>query len=154
MNVLPHFPWKWFQLRHSNICKKLKNTLFKRLQHSFLSSRLLQNHFLRRFLCPNFDLNRFEHVASLSQKMVSIRKKLAKNWKMLFSNVQNFRVLPGCFETTSWNAYHDHLWIKRLLNALPSFHSKRFQLLGLRMCEKLKISFFKGSVVHLLLTSR
>ena len=73
---------------------------------------------------------------------------------MLFSNAQNIRVLSGCFETIFWNAYHDQLWIQRLLNTLPCFHSKRFQLLGLKLCKKLKISFFKSSVVHLLLTSR
>ena len=41
---------KRFQLRHSKICKKLKNALFKRSEYSFLSSRWFQNHFLRRFL--------------------------------------------------------------------------------------------------------
>ena len=59
MNALLHFPRKWFQLRHSKIPKKMKNAFFKRLQHLFLSSRLLQNHSLRSFLWSNFDLNSF-----------------------------------------------------------------------------------------------
>ena len=57
MNALPHFPRKLFQLRQSEICKKLKNAIFKRTQYWLLSSRKLQNHFLRKFLRPNFDLN-------------------------------------------------------------------------------------------------
>ena len=55
--------------------------------------------------------------------------KFAKILKMSFSKAQNIRVLPGCFETIFWNAYHDQLWIQMLLNALPCFHSKQFQLL-------------------------
>ena len=70
MNTLPHFPRKWFQLSQSKICKKLKNAIFKHPQYWFLSSRKPQNHFLRRFLWPNFDLNSFWCFASLSQKMV------------------------------------------------------------------------------------
>ena len=71
MIALPHFYRKWFQLRHSKICKKLKNTLFKRSQHSLLNLRLLQNYFLGMLLCPNFELNSFYRFASLCQKMVS-----------------------------------------------------------------------------------
>ena len=59
MNVLPHFARKWFQLCHTKTWKRLKNALFKCSEHSFLSSRLLQNHFLRRFLGWNLHLNSF-----------------------------------------------------------------------------------------------
>ena len=69
MNALPHFSKKWFQLRQSEICKKLKNTIFKRTHYWLLSSRKLQNYFLIRLLWPNFDLNSFECFASLSQKI-------------------------------------------------------------------------------------
>ena len=71
MNTLSDFPRKWFQLRQSKIWKKLKNAIFKRPQYWFLSSRKLRNHFLRRFLWPNFDLNNFKCFALLFQKMVS-----------------------------------------------------------------------------------
>ena len=71
MNALSHFPRKPFQVRHSNICKKLKNYIFKWSEDSFLSSRLLQNHLLRSFFWPNFDLNRFERFVSLSRRTVS-----------------------------------------------------------------------------------
>ena len=70
-----------------------------------------------------------------------VTQKFAKIWKMPFSKAQNVRALPGCFETIFWNAYHDQLWIQRLLNAFPCFHSKRFQLRDSKMCEKLKIAF-------------
>ena len=66
MIALPHFYRKWFQLRHSKICKNLKNALFKRSQHSLMNLRLLQNYFLRMLLCPNFDLNSFYHFARKS----------------------------------------------------------------------------------------
>ena len=51
--------------------QKKKNALFKRSQHSFLSSRFLQNYFLRSSLWTDFDLSSFERLSSLSQKMVS-----------------------------------------------------------------------------------
>ena len=38
----------------------------------FLRSQYFQNHFLRNVLSLNFDLNSFEHFASLFQKMASI----------------------------------------------------------------------------------
>ena len=84
---MPHFPRKRFQLRHSKIYKKLENAFFKCSEHSFLSSKKLQNHFLRSFLWPNFDLITFEHFASLSQKMVSIL------------SLKNFRETEWSFET-------------------------------------------------------
>ena len=91
-NALPHFPWKWFQLRHSKISKKLINAFFIRSLHSFLSSRLLQNHFLRRFLWPNFDLNSFESFVSLYQKTVStlLLKNLQKIKKWHFQMFATF----------------------------------------------------------------
>ena len=66
-----------------------------------------------------------------------VTQKFAKILKMFFSKAQNIRVLPGLFEIIFWNAYHDQLWIERLLNVLPCFHSKRFQLHGSKMCKKL-----------------
>ena len=81
-----------------------------------------------------------------------LHSKCTESWKMPFSNGQNIRVLPFCFETIFWNAYHQQLWIQRLLNALSCFYSKRVQLHGSKMCKKLKIGFFKSSVLHLLLT--
>ena len=89
---MPHFPRKRSQLRHSKTCKKLKNSLFKRSQHSFLSSSLLQNHFLRRFLWPNFDLNSFERFALLFLKMVSTLplKTLQKTEKWSFQTLRTF----------------------------------------------------------------
>ena len=82
---------KWFQFRHSKICEKLKNVFFKRSEHSFLSSRSLQNHFLRNFLWPNFDLNSFEHFVWLFQEMVSTSSiknlKKTKKWNFQTSTI-------------------------------------------------------------------
>ena len=71
MNTFPYFPRKWFQLCQSKMCKKVKSIYFKPTQYLFLSSRKLQNPFPASFRWPNFDLITFEHIASLSQKLVS-----------------------------------------------------------------------------------
>ena len=83
--------------------------------------------------CFTFPENGFDFVT----------QKFTKNWKMLFSNPQNIRVLPGSFETIFWNAYYDQLWIQRLLNALPYFHKKRFWLFEVKMLKKLKFLIFQ-----------
>ena len=156
MNALSHFPRKWFQLCHSKSCKKTEKWPFQMLRTFVFELKEASKPFSKKFpmtkfwfknismLCFTFTQNSFNFVA----------QKLAKHWKMSFTNTQNIQVLPGCFKTIFWNAYHDQLWIQRLLNALPCIHSKRFQFHGSKMCKKLKFSLFKGSVVHLLLTSR
>ena len=110
-NALLHFLRKnGFNFVTQKFAEKLKNALFKRWQHSLLSSRLLQNDFLKRFLWwnfdlnrrsfllpnfdlnrrsflrPNFDLNSFDRFASLSQKTVSTSslKNLQKTEKCPF----------------------------------------------------------------------
>ena len=92
MNALLYFPRKQFQLRHSKICKNLKNALDKRTKHWLLSFRRLQNHFLRSFLWPNFDLNCFERFAWLFQKMVSTLplKNLQKTEECPFQMLRTF----------------------------------------------------------------
>ena len=90
--ILPHFLRKWFHLPHSKTCKRLKNALLKRSQHLFFSSRLLQIHFLRRFLYLNFDLNSFEWFASHSQKTASTMtlKCLEKTEKCFVQMLRTF----------------------------------------------------------------
>ena len=83
--------------------------------------------------CFTFPENGFDFVT----------QKFTKNWKMLFSNPQNIKVLPGSLETIFWNAYYDQLWIQRLLNALPYFHKKRFRLFEVKMLKKLKFLIFQ-----------
>ena len=87
---MPLFSRKRFQLRHSKTCIKLKNALFKCWEHSFLSSRKIQNHFVRSFLWPNFNLNSFERFGSLSQKIVSTSslKNLQKTAKCTFQKLR------------------------------------------------------------------
>ena len=88
---MPYLSGKWFYNPHSKICKKLKTALLKRSEHSELSSRQLQNHFIRSFLWPNFDLSTFEHFALLSRKMVSTSslKNLQKHWNS-FETLRTF----------------------------------------------------------------
>ena len=127
MNALPHFPRKWFQLSYSKICKNLKNALFKRLQNSFMSSRLLQNHFLWSFSWPNFDLNSFERFASLSQKTVSTSplKNLKKTEKCPFQTLKTFdfelivasKRFPEKVPPTK--AWFKNYWTLFLISTLP-----------------------------------
>ena len=72
--------------------QKLENGFFKGSEHSFLSSRLLKKHFLRRFLWSNFDLNKLQHFASFSQKRVSTSslKYLQKTCKSFFHTLRIF----------------------------------------------------------------
>ena len=92
MNRLPHFTRKCSQLRHSKTCKKLENGFFKFSEHSFLSSRMLQNHFVRMLFCLNFALNSSEYFAWLFQKMISISslKNLQKTGKCSFQMLTKF----------------------------------------------------------------
>ena len=52
--------------------QKTKKRTFQTFRKFIIESKVASNHFLRSFLWPNFDLNSFEHFASLSQKTVSI----------------------------------------------------------------------------------
>ena len=92
MKAFPHFLRKLFLLRNAKICKRKKNALFKPSEHSFFSSRYLENHFLRSFLWPHFDLNSFELFVLLSQKMVSTLslKNLKKSEKCSFQTLRTF----------------------------------------------------------------
>ena len=92
LNALPFFPRKWLQLGQSENWKKLKHALFKHSEHLFLSSVSLQKCFLRRFFPSNFDLNRFEHFASLSRKTVSTSsiKNLQETEKWAFQILTTF----------------------------------------------------------------
>ena len=74
--------------------KKLKNTVFKRPQYWFLSSRKLWNHFLRRFIWPSFNLKNFKHFALLFQNIVSISS--LKNCKKL-ENLTSQMLRPFVF---------------------------------------------------------
>ena len=113
------------------------NTLFKRSEHSFQSSKLLQNHFLRSSLYPSFDLNSFERFASLSQKMVSTQllKNLQKSQKCPFQTLKTFD-----FELIVASKRFPE---KVDLKTIERFFS--FQLCRPKICKNLKNGIFKGS---------
>ena len=73
--------------------QKTKISLSKCPEHSFLISRSLQNHFLKRFLWPILNVNDLKSSVSFSQKVASTSSpnNLQKTWKLLFSNAQNLR---------------------------------------------------------------
>ena len=74
--------------------------------------KLLQNHFLRSFLWPNFDLNSFECFVSLSQKMVSNSsfKNQQKTEKCSFQTFWTFvfdlKVPPKPFSSSWWPNFY------------------------------------------------
>ena len=45
LNALPHFSRKRLQLRYWKNCKKVNNIIFELSEHSFLTSRYLENYF-------------------------------------------------------------------------------------------------------------
>ena len=82
---MPKFGFKRlrFQFRYSKFSKKLKNAIFKVSEHMFLTSRKLQNNFLKSFLwkiCIQIVFNALPHfprkLFQLRQSKVS--KKLKK----------------------------------------------------------------------------
>ena len=127
MNVFPVFPRKWFQLCHSKIFIKLKNALFKHSQKLFLSSRSLQNHFLRSFLQPNFDLITLERFLSLYRKIVSTSslKNLQKTKKCSF---QMLRTLAFELKVASKQISKKLLWPNFDLNSFQCFASLSQQM--------------------------
>ena len=83
---------KTFSTSLNKNVQKLKNVLFKHSEHSFLNSRNLQNHFVRSFLCLNFNLNSFWCFALFSQKMISTLsfKNFQKTEKCPFQTIRTF----------------------------------------------------------------
>ena len=91
-DVLPHFPRKWFQLRYSAVCKKLKNALFKSSEHLFLRSRLASKPISKKFPMTKFTCKQFLCFASILQKIVltSSFRNLQKIKKCPFQMLRTF----------------------------------------------------------------
>ena len=56
---MARFSINGFDFVTQKFAKKVENAFSRRLEHSVLTSRLLQKHFLKRFLWLNFGLNSF-----------------------------------------------------------------------------------------------
>ena len=147
---MPHFPRKSFQFCQLKICKKLKKAIFKCPQYLLLSSRKLQNHFLRIFLWSNYDLNNFQHFTSLSQKMVSTSsiKNLERTKKCYFW-------MPTIFVLSSRKLQNQFLrssfWSNFDLNSFWCFASlsqKMVSISSLKNCKKLKLPFSNAQNIH------
>ena len=54
LNALPHLPRKWSQLRHSNICKKLKNAFFQTPRPFIFELNVAPKPFSKKVLMPKF----------------------------------------------------------------------------------------------------
>ena len=110
---------------------------------------------LRSSLLTNFDLNTFKALPRFPRKWFQLcHSKICKERKNVLFEGSEHSGFTGWLRNHFLKCLPWPIWIHRLLNTLPCFHSKRFQLHGSQMCKKMKIVFFKGSVVHLLLTSR
>ena len=87
-------------------------------------------------LCLTFPENGFSFVT----------QKLAKNWKMPFSDAQNIRFwLQGSFKTIFLKTFYDQFWVWMILKALSRYPRKWFQLPLSIICKKLKNGLFKPS---------
>ena len=140
--AMSHFPGKRFQPRHSKICEKLKNTLFKRSEDSFFSSRELQNHFLKSFLWPNFDLNTLNALLHFPRKWFQLRH--SKNCKKLKNTAfQTLRRFAFEFKAQAPNHFlRSFLWPNFDLHSFWCFVSLS-QFRYSKNCKKLKNTLFK-----------
>ena len=121
--------------------KKLKNTKFNGSQHSLLTTRQLQNYFLKSFVRPNFDLKGFQRVVSFSQKTVSILslKYLHKSGKRHFKRHKIFAfVVKVASKPFFKNTFYAQIQTEIVLNALPHFPRNQFQLRHSKMSKTLK----------------
>ena len=57
LNALPHLPRKWFQLRHSKICKKLKNAFFQTQISFVFELKVAPKPFSKKVLTSKFWFN-------------------------------------------------------------------------------------------------
>ena len=148
MIALPHFPRKRFELRHSKICKKLKNVLFKGSEHSGFTG-LLRNYFLKCLPWRTLDSKTFDLLclAVTINGFNFMTQKCAKSWKLPFSKVQYciYFWREVSFKTIYWNVFYVRLQIYTALYALSCFPKKYFQLFRWKMCIKIKKSIFKHS---------
>ena len=138
------FPENGFNFVTQKFAKKLKNTFFRRLEHSFFSSSLHQNHFLGSFLWQNFDLNRFEHFASPFQKMVrtSSLKNLQKCEKWPFQTLRTFifevKVASKKFSKKFPMA---RFWFKQLWTLCLAFPENGFTFITQKFAKNWKMPF-------------
>ena len=77
-----------------------------------------------------------------------------KQQNMLFSSAHNTRFWgQGTFKTIFWEASYDQILIEKVLNVLPHFSRKWFQLCHSKICKKLNSALFKR-LQHSFLISR
>ena len=107
-------------------CKKLKIYLFKCSEHLFSISRLIQNHFLKRFLWTTLNLDGLEGSVLLSQKTVS---------NSSLKNLQKTKTFP--FQTLKTFVFELKVASKPFSKRLPITKScfKKFALLYLTFPE-------------------
>ena len=148
---MPHFPKKWFQLRHSKIYKTLENYFFKHSEHLFFSSRQLQNHFLRSFLWPNFDLNSLERFTSLFQKMISTSslKNLQKTEKCSIQTLTTFVFEPKVTSKPfSKKLPVNEFWFKEIWTLCLTFPEKDFNFVTQKYTKTWKMLFSNAQNIH------
>ena len=106
-----HFHTNLFQLQHWKTCKILKSPLLKRSQHRFSSQGCFKTMFSEcRYgqTLIEIDLNTLPQFPKNDFKLVT--EKLARNWKMLFSNAQNILFwAKGTLKTIFWEAYYEDI---------------------------------------------
>ena len=126
--------------------QKLKNDLFKRSQHSFLSSRWLENHFPRSFLWPSFDLNNFGRFAWVFQKMVSNSspKTLEKTEKVPFQTLTTLLFeLKVVSKPFSKKLPLIKLWFKQFKTLRLTFPENSFNFVTQNVAISLENGLFK-----------
>ena len=143
LNAFLDFSRKGFQIRHSKISKKLRNALFKRLQHWLLRSRY-EKHFLWYFLRPNFHSSSLERFPSLCQEVISLwsLKNLSKSERRSFQADKTFvlelKVPPKPF---SKKLLFSKFWFKQFWTLCFTFPESDFNLVMQKLAKNCKMPF-------------
>ena len=146
------FPENGFNFVTQKFAKNLKNALFKRSEHSFLSSRCLQHYFVRNFQWSDFDLNTLPHSQTkwfqLRQSKISKKPRNA-----IFKRPQYWLLNSRNLQTHFLRSF---LWPYFDLNSFWCFVSLSHKMIStssIKNFKKLKISLSKCKE-HSLLISR
>ena len=146
---MPHFNLLSRKMVSSSSIKSLqksKKYVFKQPQYWFLSSRSLENRFLKSFLWLNFDLNSVWFFDSLSQKMVLTLplKNLQKTENCSFQTLRivDFE-LKVASKTFSKKLPVTKFWFKLFLMFCLTFPENGLNFDNQKFAKKQKSTIFK-----------
>ena len=137
MKVLPPFPKKQFQLLDPKIWRKVENVISKHSEHQLLDVKLSSVSYSKTLTMNKcwFKYSWRLYLAFPENSLNFVTQNLAKKQNMPFSNAPNIRFWPEVI-------------LKTVLNVLPCFSRKRFQLHHSKIWKKkVKNVIFESSEI-------